>query len=247
MTLPALPEQAVTPEQVQKRLRPQQREAIRLFTDPLLPTYGNKSASAKGAGYGTTKAFDSPDVMYEIARIEEERSVAGRDVAEYVGTFAWDAARELVQQLSTGRELVLLHPEELLTLKGGEIDRLTTMILELAKDDESEQDRIAALIEGLAAGAVKRADGMVKNNAVYLKAAKERRDAASAILSWKIGSPMSTSRQIVEKRLPDAIDLSDMSDEELEGIGQAVRDVAEMRSRSQEPVVVGIDDVELVD
>jgi hypothetical protein len=90
---------------------PAAREAIRLYTDPLLPTFGKKKASAGKAGFESPAVFERLAVKEEIKRILAERAEASNDVVKYLSTYTMDAARELVSQLSVGRELEIMEVE----------------------------------------------------------------------------------------------------------------------------------------
>jgi hypothetical protein len=140
---------------------PRAMEAVRLFTDPLLPTFGNKSASATQAGYKSNSCFHRKDVQEEIDRIIQQRLEQSEKVVEYVGTYAMDAARELVHQLSTGRDLEFIDMEE--------IER----ILDASDPDEGGKLLAAA----------------TRHNKVVLDAYEQRRKAAIEILRQKIGTP----------------------------------------------------------
>lgn len=139
---------------------PRTMEAIRYYTDPLLPTFGNKSASATAAGFSTTSCFQRTEVQEEIDRIIQERLEQSERVVEYVGTYAMDAARELVNQLSTGRELAFI-----------DMDEIREVIL---SSDPDEGKKLAAI---------------VRHNKTVLDAYEQRRKAAVEILRQKIGTP----------------------------------------------------------
>lgn len=139
---------------------PKTMEAIRYYTDPLLPTFGNKSASAAAAGMASPSCFSRAEVQEEIDRIIQERLENSERTVEYVGTYAMDAARELVSQMSAGRELEFISQEEI------------QRVLEASGPDEGK--KLAAI---------------VRHNKTVLEAFEARRKAAVEILRQQIGTP----------------------------------------------------------
>lgn len=139
---------------------PKTMEAIRYYTDPLLPTFGNKSASATAAGLATTSCFNRLEVQEEIDRIIQERLENSERVVEYVGTYAMDAARELVNQMSAGRDLKFI-----------------------------DMDEIQDVIEASGADEGKKLAAIVRHNKTVLEAFEARRKAAIEILRQQIGTP----------------------------------------------------------
>jgi hypothetical protein len=139
---------------------PKTMEAIRYYTDPTLPTFGNKSASAAAAGLATASCFTRSEVQQEIDRIIQERLEKSERTVEYVGTYAMDAARELVSQMSTGRDLKFVEMEEIQKV--------------IDSSDADEGKKLAAI---------------VRHNKVVLEAYEQRRKAAVEILRQQIGTP----------------------------------------------------------
>jgi hypothetical protein len=139
---------------------PKTMEAIRYYTDPLLPTFGNKSASAAAAGLKCASVFTRSAVQEEIDRIIQERLENSERTVEYVGTYAMDAARELVSQMSAGRDLKFISQEE--------IDE----VIKASGADEGK--KLAAI---------------VRHNKTVLEAFEARRKAAVEILRQQIGTP----------------------------------------------------------
>ncbi len=139
---------------------PKVMEAIRRYTDPLLPSFGNKIASATAAGMDSASCFKRTEVQEEIDRIIQERLENSERVVEYVGTYAMDAARELISQMSAGRELEFVSQEEI------------NDVIEASGADEGK--KLAAI---------------VRHNKTVLEAFEARRKAAVEILRQQIGTP----------------------------------------------------------
>ena len=91
---------------------PRAMEAVRLYTDPLLPTFGNKRASATQAGVSRS-VFMRVAVQEEIDRIVVQRMENSENTVAFLGTYAMDAAKELISQLSAGRDLCFISQEEI--------------------------------------------------------------------------------------------------------------------------------------
>ncbi len=123
---------------------PKVMEAIRLYTDPLLPTFGVKSSSAAQAG-AHSSIFQRQDVKDEVQRIVQQRYAASTRVVEYLATYTMDAAHELIKQLSTGRDLEFKEIDEAIENSddkmGAVIVRHNKTVIEAAKE------RRAAAIE----------------------------------------------------------------------------------------------------
>jgi hypothetical protein len=126
---------------------PQVMEAIRYYTDPLLPTWNNKSASAAAAGLKSTSCFQRAEVKEEIERIVAERVEAGKKVVEFLGTYSMDAARELVRQLSAGRELEFIDIEGIMGEDSFNPDALSAVVRHNKTVIDTIRERRAAAIE----------------------------------------------------------------------------------------------------
>lgn len=173
-----------------KELTPEDREVIRLYTDPLLPTFGNKSKSLAAVGKSTNPYFfDRVAVVEEIERIQADRSRAGQQVEKYIGRYAMDAARALVDQLHLGADLSVQDPHEI--------------------DD------------------MERADLVVKANRVAIQARREQREAAELILRYHLGHPEQRHRHISDGQ--DPLDLGQLTNEELDTLGQLVGELLDER------------------
>lgn len=207
-------------------LSPQQRLAITFYTDPLLPTFGNKVQSSKAAGYDSVRVFDSPSVEAEIERIEAERAKSGRDVADYMGSYAIDAARELVAQLSEGRELTIRPPDEM-------IDEMVEAVVE-AVGDGAEADAV----EGIVKNKIDLMKAITGANKIALQAAKVRHDALELLIRYHLGHP---EQRITHREERDGINLADLSDAEMKELGTFVDQEIKRRgspSEEREPQVV---------
>lgn len=176
---------------------PKVMEAIRYYTDPLLPTFGNKSASATAAGLKSTSCFNRTDVQEAIDRIIQERLANSERVVEYVGTYAMDAARELVSQMSAGRDLKFIDMEEI------------QKTIDNSGSDEGK--KLAAI---------------VRHNKTVLEAYEQRRKAAVEILRQQIGTPEQRIKVDRRESSPTMLDdledeqlleLSKLVSEEMEG------------------------------
>lgn len=169
------------PAVVGEDLTPKQREAVRYYTDPLLPTFGNAAKAGIQAGYEDGGWMRSDVVKHAIQRIEEERAMAGAKVRDYLGRHAQDAALELVQQLSAGRELEVIPVADLFD------DGQETM----TKDRE------------------RRVLAATKHNRVAIQAAKQRKDAAELILRYHLGHPEQRVRHTGEDGVKMLKDMTD--------------------------------------
>lgn len=186
-------------------LDPRQREVVRYYTDPLLHTYGNKKQSLEAAGYsgGSYQVFDHPLVAQAISIVESERVEAGAEVQEYLDLFGRDASKELVKQLSIGRDLSVIDPNSVVDLDGkGEFEF-----------SESEGDRAKAIND---------------HNRNALAAAKERRQALALLLAYVAGTPEQRIKHTHEKEYPQG-PLDEWDDGDIEALGEELRKEREKR------------------
>lgn len=220
MTLPAV-----------SMMNPMLLEAVRLYTDPLMPTFGNKAAACRAAGYkgrNPGEALDGVAAQEEIARIQAQRAEAGGRVADYLGDYAFDAARELVQQLGLGRELEIINAAEFLGA-----DLISACIAdpetgELRVDEEKLPQLGGRVIDGL----LEQVKQINQHNRAVVLAAKERREAAKIILAYKIGTPEQRVRVTQDKELPDVLDLSKLSKDQLGALGDMISRIQRERAGS---------------
>lgn len=208
-------------------LTPLAAEAVRLYLDPLMPTFGNRAAACRAAGSKAIdpgRILDTPAAVAEIERIQTLRAEQGRKVAEYLGDYAFDAARELVQQLSTGRDLELIDPREVLNR---EVQHKVVPVLD---DEGAETGEWTVDTLGLTDIELDRVKHVVAHNKTVLAAAKERREAAKLLLAYKIGTPEQRVKVTSEKKLPGVVDLEDLSKTELDELGKIVRQARKARA-----------------
>lgn len=212
-------------------LSPQEFEAIRLYTDPLLPTFGNKRAAIRAAGYAdsnySTRFFDRAEIAAEVQRITAQRIEQGNKVAEYLGDYAWDAARELVNQLSLGRDLEVIDARVVL----GED------VLQSFEYVNVGPDRVELRLKSNAAVPHEAVMEQVKNlnnhNRAAILAAKERREAAKLLLAYKIGTPEQRIRVTDDRDKGNGpLDLSKLSKDELEALGSVVHSMIAERKKA---------------
>jgi hypothetical protein len=202
-------------------LTPLMQEAVRLYLDPLMPTFGNKAAACRAAGYtgrNPGEALDSSAAREEIERVMAQRAEWGKKIGEYLGDFAWDAARELVSQLSIGRSLEIIDPREVLTRE---------VLNQVEIDPDTNEATIVG--RGLSKEEIEQVKQVNKHNMVVIHAAKERREAARLLIAYKIGTPEHRVRVTSEKELPDVFDLSKLDAEQLGQVGAAVRAALEAK------------------
>lgn len=230
-------------------LDPRQREAVRLYTDPLLPTFGNKTQAALAAGYDTTRVFDTPAVAAEVARIEEQRALSHAEVREFMGDFAHDAARALVKSLGLLNSLTIEDPNSLLgEPTQEELDQALTLAQETAaalKEGSRATVSVGEIMQAIIGVRLSRADAMTKANRVGLQAFKEAREAAELLLRYALGHPEQTVRHKGRPQDVGPVDLSDLSQDELQQLGtviqQAIKDrqtevvEAEVEFEDEEP------------
>lgn len=216
---------------------PQAMEAIRFYTDPLLPTWGNKTASAAAAGYDSATVFNRLAVREKVEEIVAEREAASRDVIQFLGTYTIDAARELIRQLSTGRDLELVDPTPL--FDDGPIEEVVDA-LQAKIESGADQEVLYAVAKGLAEGRARKAEAMIKHNNSSINASKERRNAAIEILRQQIGTP---EQRISVKKEEARTPLSDMDDGGLEELNKIIAE--ELKAR--QPQVIPEADVTIVE
>jgi len=196
-------------------LPPKVLDAIRYYTDPLLPTYDNKAQSAMAAGYAEATAYgnnplSSPKAKKVIARIRRERREAGGEVEEYMHDHVFDAARELIKQLSAGRELEIRDPGDILDQTVvGEMD-------------------------------LERARQITQHNRIALSAVRERRKALELVLAYVMGGP--EQRQKTIHKTEKHVNLDDLSDGELKS---AIQLLSQMQKENPDPIEVTVDDEEV--
>ena len=178
---------------------PKVMEAIRLYTDPLLPTFGNKSASATHAGLGSTSCFHRNDVQQEIDRIIQQRMETSERTVEYLGTYAMDAARELIGQLSAGRDLEFIDMEEINSI--------------ISDSDINEGGKLLSAV--------------TRHNKTVIDAYEQRRKAAVEILRQKIGTPEQRIR--VDHGKEDPTPLGDLTDDQIRELSLAISDEMDHR------------------
>ena len=200
------------------KLDPKEQLAVRYYTDPLLPTFGDESKAALKAGFGNSIPMRRPDVITAIQYIQAERALEAEQTATYMESYALDAARELVRQLSTGAELDMLDPVQFLGLEVGDDGSIMRELL-----TKEEISQIAALNN---------------HNKNVLAAARERRSAAETLIAYRVGTPeqrVKHTNAIAEKNehLPD---LSEWSKDELQKLA------AEVSRLRQEPQTLEAED-----
>lgn len=208
-------------------LTPLMHEAVRLYLDPLMPTFSNKAAACRAAGYtgrNPGEALDSDAARAEIERVMAQRAEYGKKVGEYLGEYAWDAARELVSQLSLGRGLEIIDPREVLTRE----------VLNQAEIDP-DSGEVTIVGKGLSKEEIEQVKQVNKANMVVVHAAKERREAAKLLIAYKIGTPEHRVHVRTDKELPDAFDLSQLDSSALEHLGRLVRGVQADRKAAARP------------
>lgn len=198
---------------------PRVQEAIRLYTDPLMPTFGVKSAAARAAGVAST-VFQRKEVQKEIERIGELRSEAGEKVAEYMSQYTWDAAREVVQQLGLGRELKLEDPTELLSDEG-----IAKIVVEQVGElDPDNPEGFRRAVNRVTSGLANRAAELNRHNKNVIASAKERRAAAELLIRYHLGGPEQRMHITRKDDSSGPQELSEMSDEDLRKFGRVIED-----------------------
>jgi len=206
-------------------LAPHENEAIRLYTDALMPTFGNKSASVAAAGMApasATQFFNRADIAAEVERIQIQRAREGEKVAEFLGDYAMDAAREMVNQLSFGRELTIIDPRSVL---GAEI--LSSFEFQVDENNEKAPPKLV-LKQGVPVPheyLMEQVKHINNHNRVAVAAMKERRAAAETIIAYKIGTPEQRVRHIQDPESAGPIDLGKLTPEQLQTLGNVVNDL----------------------
>jgi hypothetical protein len=188
-------------------LKPAEREFVRLYTDPTGPAFSNASEAARRAGFSADSGWALSKravIMEAVQAIAEEREQAGKQVERFIGGYTLDAAKELVRQLGAGTELRLMDPTEHLEISPGKT---------LQRGDSAKLKEIN------------------NHNRNVLSAMRERREAAKLLVAYEIGTPEQRLKVTNEKALPDVVDLTAMSDEELRGLGQMLQNLQDLREK----------------
>lgn len=201
-------------------LDPKQRLVVEQYTNPLLPTFGQKMPSARMAGYGTTAVFETQAVVEAIAWIYGQRAAHGDKVKAFVAAHAMDAAVALVRQLSvnTGLEPKVLD-ERLLAEPPKPI----------IGTDKDGNERVIGYDEG----PLKLAREVTSYNRAAAALAREQRDALRLILAYHMGTPEQSNRNAGGKDGDDPLDLGNLTDEELRDLARHIQEVrAEKRAEA---------------
>lgn len=201
------------------------REAVRLYTDPLSPTFGNKMGSAMRAGASHSTArnlLSSASARAEIERIEAERAERGRDVANYLSHYAPDAARALVQAMGEAGVLELRNPLEA-------FDGLLQEVEEAFAESDLDPAIIMRVVTGILDRRMAIQAQITKDNRVAVQAAKERREAVETILAYHIGPPVQKIKLDAERKQDGPVDLSDLPDEALQDILRSIEQIKGQR------------------
>jgi hypothetical protein len=181
--------------------------------------------SVAGAGLQPTSAtqfFDRPEIAAEVDRILAQRAREGEKVADFLGDYAMDAARELVGQLSIGRELTIIDPR---TVLGEEI--LSSFEWQVDENNEKAPPKLV-LKQGVPVPheyLMEQVKHINAHNRGVLQAAKERRAAAETIIAYKIGTPEQRVRVTKSEETAGPLDLSKLSADELQQLGSIVGDL----------------------
>lgn len=213
-------------------LSPDQRALVRYYTDPLLPTYANKAASARAAGVDERTAYrwtnnEDHAVSRAIALVEAERDEIAMHLRKKLVHHAPDALREILGQLSLGRDL---------TYQAGdpEAEEEQLKALERAVEEGHARDRSGDPNEAAHKAILGRIQTRSKHNAEVTRAAKERRAAAELILEY---SMTQTEKGGEPREGPAPLDLSELDDDQLSELGAAIEAVRGVRTHKAEATV----------
>jgi len=186
-------------------------EAVRLYTDPLLPTFGSKRASALAAGCERS-VFNRVAVIDEIDRIIQHRLENSEKTVEFMATYSMDAARELIGHLSAGRDLEFIPMEEI-----RDSMRMTKTIGEGEDAREVEVWSDGKLLASI-----------VRHNGIVLAAYEQRRKAAVELIRQQIGTPEQRIK-VDHGNKEELPQLTDLPDDQLEELGQFISNALEER------------------
>jgi hypothetical protein len=190
-----------------------EREAVRHYTDPLLPTWGNKRASAEAAGYSNPEdkayeVFGRERVQNELQRVEEERVKRGEDLMRMVDKYAEDYVRALIKGASFGKDLEAINIEEVF---GENLDTF---------DHEKGDDEKAKAINA--------------HNRNAVSAARERRRAIEKLLAYAAGTPEQRIAVTQRRGAPEGVPLEDWEPDELKMLEQALEEEKQARLQEEE-------------
>lgn len=211
------------PVAVHHGLTPVEAEAIRLYTDPLSPTYSKKKLSSDRAGADYTM-WRKEGVNAAIMSIERDREERGEHVSTYLSHNAADAAIELVQQLSAGRDLEVVDPQSV-------VDDIVAKIDQRLHDTDLDPSDVERIVIGVMKEQRMLLGELNTANKVALMAVKERRQAVELILAYHMGTPQQKVQLEASevKEQEQVLDLSQLSDEDLDQLRRGVEDVLRLR------------------
>lgn len=214
-------------------LTPPEAEAVRMYTDPLSPAYGKKGVAAVRAGAPDTM-WAKVGVQRALEQIELERQERGHHVSAYLSHNAADAAFELVQQLSAGRDLDIVDPRGVID---DIVEKVSARVHEaVATVDGLDEDTIGEVVTNAMDAAMKQQRMLLGEintaNRVALAAVKERRAAVEMILAYHMGTPQQKVKLEGEltKGEENILDLSQLTDDELDQMRAGLDDVLRMRT-----------------
>jgi len=92
--------------------------------------------------------------------------------------------------------------------------------------------KVEAIVQGVVAGKLKRAEAMIAHNKTVLQAVKERRAAAVEIVRQQIGTP---EQRIRVTRDNDPTPLQDLSDDKLKELGSLIEETMLSRQPNEIP------------
>lgn len=182
-----------------------EREAVRAYTDPLLPTFGNKRGACRAAGYSVGsgvayEVFGRDRVQAEIERIEEARVEHGRRLMELIDQYGEAYVRGLLEQMSFGKDL---DPVDIESVFGDDFEDFGMD----SKGHSTEGRR--ELHEG-------KAKAINAHNRNAIRAAKVRREAIEKLLAYAAGTPEQRIAVTNRRGAPEGVPLEAWDKEELE-------------------------------
>lgn len=218
-----------TPARTGGSWTPMQREWVRLYTDPTMPTYMDGIMSGVQAGYAKSTArkwgdhIFKPHVAEEVDRIFAQRIEQGRDLLDRMFDKRDAALMGIIEGLQTGRDMHLVDPEE-------EFGAGMEHVIRLARDEDGNvlTDDEGRPIEIDHTGRLREINRHNKN---VIKAKTEARKAAEKILAYAVGEPEQVIRHRSDEK-PDERTLEGYDDDDLMDV-QSMLDEEIQRRREE--------------
>lgn len=188
-------------------LTDKQREWVRCYTDPTLPSYLNQRQAGRIAGTNKGGMLENPLVVQEVDRIFALRAEQGRDVLDLLHDARMQAVTNLIDSVKDIRDLRIINPE--VEFGPGAVDVQTPLH---TAEGEPVLDRYGNPVYHDQSARFREIN---KHNANVLKLRQEARLGAMDLLAYIVGKPEQVIKHKSEA-VPTPDKVQELSDEELE-------------------------------